>query len=328
MRFIAACKAVGFLLVVRAGAVRDGDLLPQVAIVLVGRGPLLHQAGKLIAGGNFLALLVFGLSGLAQVAAADVSQQEVEFAVAVPVGDADLGPRPPLPRLALASSFQPSVLAGTSVSASARRGDRESPTLRYQTTLPSPQPTIRSGLLSPSQSATTGPASPCSILIGLPSASTSPPGTNRGATCGSLVRHEMNLAQDVPHDQVAIAVAIPVKSEDRRGMTHLDGLALGILDRRAGGKLAFPQAAKPVDLARPGAGEDVKRAIMIQIHQLWSEADASPRRDGAERTARLEPLVALESRTDIRAQVAVDPQPPFVELANEQVVDPSPSTSP
>ena len=120
----------------------------------------------------------------------------------------------------------------------------------------------------------------------------------------------MNLAQDVAHDQVAITIVVPVEGEDRRGVTHVDGLARGIFDRRAGGKLAFAQATKPVDLAWPGAGEDVERAVMIQVHQLWSEPDASPRRDGAERTARLEPLVALEPRTDIRAQVAIDPQLP------------------
>jgi len=148
-----------------------------------------------------------------------------------------------------------------------------------------------------------------------------PPGNESWRRGRSLVHHEVDLAQDVPHDQVAIAVSVSVKGEGRRGPTHLDRLALGILDRCAGGEQAFPQATKPEDLTRRGAGEDVELSVLVQVHQLWSEPDASPRRDGAARTARLEPLVALETRTGIRAQVVVDPQLPLVELAHEQVVD-------
>ena len=149
-----------------------------------------------------------------------------------------------------------------------------------------------------------------------------PPDVNESGLRGaSLVGDEMNFAQDVAHDQVAVAIVIPVAGECRCGVPDVDRLARSIANRSSGSEFTFAQAAKPVDLARPGAGEDVERAVMIQIHQLWSEPDASPRRDGADRTARLEPLVALEPRTRLRAQISVDPQAPVVELAHEQVLD-------
>src|SRR5271157_2809863 len=59
---------------------------------------------------------------------------------------------------------------------------------------------------------------------------------------------------------------------------------------------------------------------MVKIHQLWSEPDTSPRGDGAQLAARLEPVVGLEPGTGTGAEVSIDPQTPLVELADKQVI--------
>src|SRR5262249_46000922 len=71
-------------------------------------------------------------------------------------------PHSPGPRRS--SSPQPTGLLSTSVRAASSFGSFLLPTLRYQTTLPSSAPTIKSSRPSPSQSAATGAASPLTLI--------------------------------------------------------------------------------------------------------------------------------------------------------------------
>ena len=86
----------------------------------------------------------------------------------------------------------------------------------------------------------------------------------------------MNLAHDVAHDQVAITVAVPVAGKRGRRPADVERFGIGVLELGGRGERALAQAAEPVDFTRPGAGENIERTVTIQIHQLWSEADASP----------------------------------------------------
>src|SRR5262249_9802868 len=73
-------------------------------------------------------------------------------------------------------------------------------------------------------------------------------------------------------------------------------------------------------LARPGAGEHVGMAVAVQVHKLWSEADASARGDLALSAPGLEPRETVEARFALAAAcVAVQAQLALAELADEQM---------
>src|SRR5262249_29773668 len=112
--------------------------------------------------------------------------------------------------------------------------------------------------------------------------------------------------------------AVPVGREGRRGAADVERLAVAALERHAGRELAVGLPAEEVDLARPGAGKDVGPPVAVQVHQLWSEADASADRDAGDLAAGLEPGVRVEARLLAGAGVAVDAQPAVVVLAHEQ----------
>ena len=68
----------------------------------------------------------------------------------------------------------------------------------------------------------------------------------------------------------------------------VDDLAVLVLQHRRGREGPARPAAEEEDLARPGAGEEVDVAVAVEVHQLWTEADASARRDAAVLRAVLE----------------------------------------
>jgi hypothetical protein len=63
---------------------------------------------------------------------------------------------------------------------------------------------------------------------------------------------------------------------DCSGRANIDFLPALINQLRALGKQSTAGSSEPVDFARPRAGHNIGSSITIQIHQLWSEADASP----------------------------------------------------
>src|SRR5439155_8758354 len=100
-----------------------------------------------------------------------------------------------------------------------------------------------------------------------------------GQRLALLAGDEPDLAQHRADDQVEGPVAVPVGRERRRGTADVDRFAVAALERLAGRELAVGLPAEEVDLARPGAGEEVGPPVAVQVHQLWSEADASADRD-------------------------------------------------
>src|SRR5262249_17835845 len=98
----------------------------------------------------------------------------------------------------------------------------------------------------------------------------------------------------------------------------VEHFALAVLEFFASGKAAIGQPTEEVDFAGPGAGEDVHAAIAVEVHQLWSEADASAHGHPTDLAARLEPGVAGERRLIASAGVLVDAQPAFVVLTDQQ----------
>src|SRR5262249_46476311 len=134
----------------------------------------------------------------------------------------------------------------------------------------------------------------------------------------ALVGDEVHFAEDGADQQVGGAVAVPVRREGRGGAADVERLAVPVLQLFAGGEGPVRLAAEEVDLARPGAGEYVGSAVAVQVHQLWSEADASPLGDRRDPAAGLEPGARLELRLGPGAGVAVDAQPALVELADQQ----------
>jgi hypothetical protein len=68
-------------------------------------------------------------------------------------------------------------------------------------------------------------------------------------------------------------------------------------------------------------------AVAVEVHQLWTEADASAGRHATIGGAVLELDAGSIPGMGVGADVAVDPQDAVAELADEQVLDPSPSKS-
>src|SRR5207249_5157565 len=68
----------------------------------------------------------------------------------------------------LAASLNSPPASGTSGRGASNFGSLPSPMLRYQVTLPEPEPSTRSSFPSPSQSARHGPASPPSAVTAVP----------------------------------------------------------------------------------------------------------------------------------------------------------------
>src|SRR5262249_53766300 len=129
---------------------------------------------------------------------------------------------------------------------------------------------------------------------------------------------EQHLTTRRADDQVEFAVAVPVEGEHARPVGRVHRLAVGVRERHAARE---PLAVAPEqrDLPRPRAREDARLAVAAEVHQLWTEADISPRLDGAERVAGLEPFEVTELRVLRRADVPVDAQLAAAELAEEQV---------
>src|SRR5262249_56176844 len=61
----------------------------------------------------------------------------------------------------------------------------------------------------------------------------------------------------------------------------VDGLARLVLELHGGGEGAVGAALEEEDLAGPGAGDQVGVPVAVEVHQLWTEADASARRHAA-----------------------------------------------
>src|SRR5262249_27972105 len=134
----------------------------------------------------------------------------------------------------------------------------------------------------------------------------------------ALVGDEVHLAKHVADDEVDRAVAVPVAGEGRRGAADVDRLTALVLELLPRREAAVGFAAEEVDFARPRSGEDVAAPVAVEVHQLWSEADASAHGDAGDGAAGLEPGVGIEFRRMPRAGVAVDAQAALVVLADEE----------
>src|SRR5207302_1106542 len=71
----------------------------------------------------------------------------------------------------------------------------------------------------------------------------------------------------------------------------------------------------------PGAGDEVDVPVAVEVHQLWTEADASARGHTAILMSIFESESSRQLRLSIRAFVAVDPQQAFAELPDEEILD-------
>ncbi len=81
------------------------------------------------------------------------------------------------------------------------------------------------------------------------------------------------------------------------------------------------RTAEQEQFARPGARDQVDEAVAVNVHQLWTEPDASPRGDAALRPAVLEFLARCEPRVSGRPLVAIDPEDSLSELTDKKVHD-------
>src|SRR5262249_48620328 len=136
---------------------------------------------------------------------------------------------------------------------------------------------------------------------------------------GAFVADPVDVPVDVADQQAQFAGPEPVGGENRRGVAELDGLAVSVLDHLPGRVLALALAAEQVQFARPGAGNHVADAVAVEVHELWSEADASARGHPAGGRPILEPGEGVEARVRFGAGVAVDAELALPELADEEV---------
>src|SRR5207253_10666034 len=100
----------------------------------------------------------------------------------------------------------------------------------------------------------------------------------------------------------------------------VDRLARFVFELDRGVEVAFALALEEEDFAGPGAGEEVGDAVAVEVHQLGTEADASARGDAAVRFAIFELDPGGELRLGRGADVAIDPENAFAELADQQVL--------
>src|SRR5262249_53901661 len=138
-----------------------------------------------------------------------------------------------------------------------------------------------------------------------------------------LVREEPHLAFDVADDQVDPAVAIPVRQGDRARPAGENRKPARESQPSALRVLALAEAAEEVDLARGiRPRHDVRDPVAVEVRELRTESDASPRRDARFLLARLEPSEAVELRLLRGPDVLVDAQLALAELTDEEVGDP------
>src|SRR5207237_693493 len=119
--------------------------------------------------------------------------------------------------------------------------------------------------------------------------------------------------------QVEPAVSVPVHGEGRGGGADVNVVSIAILQRLPSREGAVGVAAEVVDVTRPRAGDDVRPAVPVQVHQLWREAATSALGHAARAAACREPGERLEPRPDSRSLVAVDAEPALVELPDQEV---------
>jgi hypothetical protein len=74
------------------------------------------------------------------------------------------------------------------------------------------------------------------------------------------------------------------------------------------------------DLARPGAGDDIRKPITVKVRNMRAKSDASATRDDAVLAARLELRSRSQLRLSVRARIVKDPEGSTSELADEQVL--------
>ena len=75
------------------------------------------------------------------------------------------------------------------------------------------------------------------------------------------------------------------------------------------------------NLARPGAGKDIRVAVVINVHNMWTESDTSAAWDASVLFAFLEFHSCGQLRLRIRALVAIYPQQSVFELADQQIFE-------
>jgi hypothetical protein len=148
-----------------------------------------------------------------------------------------------------------------------------------------------------------------------------PPGTAKlGRTEGELpvvrdVRKDPDLAVDVPDDQVDLPVAIPVSDGDRARQPDAETPAVVKAELLALRVLPLAEPAKHEEVAGVvRAGDDVRDPVHVEVRELRTEADASPRRDARVLLAGSEPGETVELGLLLRADVLVDAQLPLAEL--------------
>src|SRR5262249_41409938 len=120
----------------------------------------------------------------------------------------------------------------------------------------------------------------------------------------AAVGDEEDIAFNVADEQVELAGAAPIYGEDGGSTAEVDILAVALQFHRTR-ELAFAPAFEEVKLARPAAGQDVADAVAVQVHKLWSEADASARGHGTGRAAGFKPVELVKPGLALGADVPV-----------------------
>src|SRR5208283_3038178 len=102
----------------------------------------------------------------------------------------------------------------------------------------------------------------------------------------------------------------------------LDGATHSPVPRKCGWPFRpVLRTAEQEQFARPGARDQVDEAVAVNVHQLWTEPDASPRGDAALGPAVLEFLARCEPRVSGRPLVAIDPEDSLSEPTDKKVHD-------
>src|SRR5262245_20466247 len=129
-----------------------------------------------------------------------------------------------------------------------------------------------------------------------------------------LVGDQPDVPLDAADQQVEFSGAAPVTGKHGRSSAKLDRLSVLVLEHLPCSVLALALAAEEIELARPAAGQDIGSAIAVEVHELWSEADASARRDLGLRATSLEPLKLLEAEVALLARSGINAEFAFSEL--------------
>ena len=136
----------------------------------------------------------------------------------------------------------------------------------------------------------------------------------------ALIGDDVDLTFDVADEEITITIVVPVRREDDRGRTDFDRLAVPVLENHGLLEGFILLSMENIELSGPGAGDHVTMSVTIEVHDLWTETDASASWDAADVPTCLEPRKRIKAGRFIRSNIPENTDFARTKLSDEQVL--------